>query len=234
MAPLGLGLSMTLQHTREVAQADWWAAAAVHWTTLVELGPPGFDAYCQVSFPVGDIWRPETEVFSDLAEVLARHTADGGQDCRFGLWDGWGDIDGGDAVGMLSAISDSGKWFTRMFGKPVAPQVPPAFSPAIMSAPRVAIGARQYLLFRGPLEQAGEWGARPLAVDWPARQISIPNLTWPADRSWAVASDADPNTMGIGGSRALIDAICLHPRLDARVVGYPVSPGRSGASGWDS
>lgn len=221
MAPILLGLNMTLQHTRTVAEAEWWAAAGVHWTTLVELGPPGFGAYCQVSLPVGDIWRPETEVFDDLVTVLQQHTADGGRDCRFGLWDGWGDIDGADAVGMLSAVTDAGRWFTRMFGRPSRPQIPPAFGPAVMAAPRVAIGERQYLLFRGPLDLAGQWGARPIAVDWPARQISIPNLTWPMDHSWAVASDAGPNTLGIGGSRALIDAIVLHPRLDARVVQYP-------------
>lgn len=212
---------MSLQHTREVAQADWWAAAAVHWSTLVELGPPGFDAYCQLSLPVGDLWRPETEVLADLVTVLRQHTVGGGHDCRFALWDGWGDIDGADAVGMLAAISDTSKWFTRVFGQPKAPSIPPAFDLAVMTAPRVAIGERQYLLFRGPLDQAGAWGARPIAVDWPPRQISIPNLMWPADQSWSVASDAHPNTMGIGGSRALVDAIVLHPRLDARVVSYP-------------
>lgn len=218
---------MPLQHTRDVAGADWWAAAAVHWSTLVELGPPGFDAYCQISLPVGDIWRPEPEVLADLVSVLRQHTADGGHDCRFGLWDGWGDIDGADAVGMLAAISDTDKWFTRMFGKPKAPQIPPAFSAEVMTAPRVAIGERQYLLFRGALDRAGDWGARPIAVDWPPRQISIPNLMWPADRSWAVASDASPNSMGVSGSRALIDAIMLHPRLDARLVSYPEQ-----AAGW--
>jgi len=218
-------LSMALQHTTAVAEADWWAGAGIHWSTLVELGPPGFDAYCQISFPAGDIWRPETEVFNDLTDVLRRHTADGGRDCRFGLWDGWGDIDGSDAVGMLAAITDTGQWFTRMFGKPRPPTIPPAFDTPVMTSPRVAIGERQYLLFRGPLDQAGAWGARPIAVDWPPRQISIPNLTWPADRSWSVASDAAPNTMGIGGSQTMIDAIVLHPRLDARVVRYPDTSG---------
>lgn len=217
---------MTLQHTREVADADWWAGAAVHWSTLVELGPPGFDAYCRVSLPVGDVWRPETEVFADLAQVLARHTVDGGADCRFALWDGWGDLDGSAAVGLVSGINDTRRWFTPFFGRTSRPSVPPAFDSTIMRAPRVAIGERQYLLFRGALQQAGQWGARPIAVDWPPRQISIPNLAWPADRSWAVAADAAPSSMGIGGSRALIDAVVLHPRLDAWIVRYPDSSAR--------
>ena len=224
MAPVCLGLSMTLQHSRQVADADWWAEAATHWSTLVTAGPPGFDAYAQVAFPVGDLWRPEAEVFADLVDVLIQHSPAGGRDCRFGLWDGWGDIDGGDSVGMLTALNDSGKWFTPVFGRRREPKVPPAFEPAVLTAPRVAIGERQYLLFTGPIDQAGDWGARPIAADWPPRQISIPNLTWPADRSWAVAADVDPNTMGIGGSRALVDAVVRHPRLDARVVPYPEAP----------
>ena len=221
MAPFGLGLTVALQHTRDVRLAEWWAGAAVHWSTLVELGPPGFEAYCRVSFPVGDIWRPESEVFEDLARLLGRHTSDTGRECLFALWDGWGDIDGTESAGMLTALADTGQWFTRMFGKPRPPQVPPAFGSSIMDAPRVAIGERQFLLFRGPLDQAGAWGARPIAVDWPERQISIPNLTWPADRSWSVAADAGQNTMGVGGSRRLIEQIVLHPRLDARHVPYP-------------
>lgn len=216
---------MTLQHTPAVGEADWWAGAAVHWSTLVTLGPPGFEAYCQVSFPSSDLWRPDSEVFDDLAGVLRRHSADDGRECLFGLWDGWGDIDGGDHADLLRAMGDDSRWFTPMFGKARSPRIPPAFGPSIVTAPRAAIGERQYLLFRGSLDQAGDWGARPIAVGWPARQISIPNLTWPADRTWAVANDADPNTMGVGGSRALIDAVLLHPRLDARVVRYPTQPG---------
>ncbi len=212
---------MPLQHSPDVAEADWWAGAAAHWSTLAELGPPGFDAYCRVSFPTGDVWRPETEVFADLTALLADHEPAAARDCRFGLWDGWGDIDGAESADMLTAMANTARWFTPVFGTARRAQVPPAFGAAVMSAPRVAIGERQFLLFRGPLEQAGAWGARPIAADWPPRQISIPNLTWPADRSWSVAADPGHNTMGVGGSRRLVERIMLHPRLDARVVPYP-------------
>lgn len=215
---------MTLQHSRQVAEADWWAGAATHWSTLVTLGPPGHAAYAQISLPTADVWRPDAEVFSDLVAVLRQHTPTGGRDCRFGLWDGWGDIDGGDAVGMLTAMEDRDKWFTPVFGRRRERQVPPAFSPSVLGAPRIAIGERQFLLFIGSLDEAGQWGARPIAADWPPRQISIPNLTWPVDQSWSVAADPELNTVGVGGSRALVDAVVRHPRLDARVVPYPDAP----------
>jgi hypothetical protein len=55
-----------------------------------------------------------------------------------------------------------------------------------------------------------------------------PNLFWPADRSWCVASEIDFDSTLVGGSRDLVDAVLAHPGLEV----WPVSAGDSLA--WDA
>jgi hypothetical protein len=82
-----------------------------------------------------------------------------------------------------------------------------------MVAPRVSIPNRSYLLFTGPLAEAGQWGAADLVPGRP-RRISSPNLMWPADHAWFVASEIDQPWTGIGGSAALIDDLLSNEGLD--------------------
>jgi len=42
-----------------------------------------------------------------------------------------------------------------------------------------------------------------------------PNLIWPADRSWLVASEVDFDSTLVGGSAELIQAIVDSPKLEA-------------------
>jgi len=73
--------------------------------------------------------------------------------------------------------------------------------------PRVRTAARQYLLYRGPLDAVCSfyWGDT-----WQS-----PNLWWPADRAWCVATDIDlPETYAGGGNDA-IDEILNDDQLEA-------------------
>ena len=72
-----------------------------------------------------------------------------------------------------------------------------------MEGPRVSIPGRNYLLFRGPLSQAGQWGAADLTYGH-ARTINSPNLFWPADHAWFVATEIYVPWTGIGGSAELL------------------------------
>ncbi|MGU3438125.1 hypothetical protein ACNHUS_34595 [Actinomycetes bacterium M1A6_2h] len=42
-----------------------------------------------------------------------------------------------------------------------------------------------------------------------------PSYWWPDDRSWCVASNSDLMSTYVGGTRACIDAVLAHPRLEA-------------------
>ena len=78
---------------------------------------------------------------------------------------------------------------------------------------RVRAPHRDHLLFRGPIDAIMAF----LATDWPRGNVwsNSPNLWWPEDRAWCVATDIDLCHTYIGGSRECIEAILSHPDLEA-------------------
>ncbi len=68
-------------------------------------------------------------------------------------------------------------------------------------------------MFAGPLADAGQWGAADLVPGTP-RRISSPNLMWPSDHAWFVATEIDQPWTGIGGSAALLHELLGTDGLD--------------------
>jgi hypothetical protein len=75
------------------------------------------------------------------------------------------------------------------------------------NVPRVRVPDRGYLLFRGPLEAVMSFTNR---VGW----WKSPNIWWPADRAWCVATEIDLFDTYIGGSEACIEEILKSPDLE--------------------
>lgn len=73
---------------------------------------------------------------------------------------------------------------------------------------RVELPNRRYLLASGAVEDAV-----PSVLDDPWDQS--PNLWWPEDRAWCVATEIDYAWTYVGGSRELITALLQDPRLEA-------------------
>ncbi len=80
-------------------------------------------------------------------------------------------------------------------------------------APRVTLyaGWRYVLVEAGPL-QATTWRED---APWKGR---LPDLIYPADRSWLVSTLWDDDWRSIGGTAELIQAMLAEPSLDARIV----------------
>ena len=72
---------------------------------------------------------------------------------------------------------------------------------------------REYFLLEGPLSAAGDVANE----GW---NTHSPNLLWPEDRTWFVASEIDFDSTLVGGTEDLIGAILGTPGLDA----WPVGP----------
>lgn len=209
---------MTLRPLSDISAADWFVG-----TDVRELGPPGFEAYARVLHPWqesatdtaterADGYLPDDELAS-LCDVLARHTATPEQ-CFFGLWDGYGDIYGGDSVAFLTTFTGSPRWPGPIFSRPKPPAPPPpAFPPSVLNGPRLSLPNRDFLLFTGPLAQAGDWGAIGYGPAIP-RDLNSPNLAWPADHSWFFATEIDGEWTGVGGSAAMIDELVQDDRLE--------------------
>ena len=124
-----------------------------------------------------------------LIELLRAHT-DTPAGCLFCMWDGWG-------------------WDTAMYvalpGEPPIP-VPDPVPPEVRYGPRVRLPGRDYLLYTGPVDAALAFAGTP---------GQTPNLWWPADRAWCVASDIDLCWSYVGGSAELIGELTEEPRLEA-------------------
>jgi len=154
-------------------------------------------------------------VLGPLCELLAGHTGTA-DDCHFCLWDGYGEVHGGAAVAVVCARPIDGPDSPpAALGGPGEP-VPPAFSAEELRRPRVHLAHRDYLLLAGPLSAALRIGRR-LGPDW--FEAQSPNLFWPADRAWCVASEIDFDSTLVGGTAELANAILAAPALDAWAVG---------------
>ena len=75
---------------------------------------------------------------------------------------------------------------------------------------RVRAPGRDYLLFSGPIDSIMAF----FAGDGPFWKDS-PNIWWPEDRAWCVATDIDLYDTYVGGSQECIEAVLSNPELEA-------------------
>ncbi len=76
---------------------------------------------------------------------------------------------------------------------------------------RVKGCGRNYLLFRGPLEGVMAFLDEAGFPFW----AYSPNVWWPEDRAWCVATDIDLCDTYVGGSVECVQAVLDHPDLEA-------------------
>jgi hypothetical protein len=67
--------------------------------------------------------------------------------------------------------------------------------------PRVEVPGRAYLLFRGEIEAITSFGQSP-------------NIWWPEDRAWCVATEIDLDSTYVGGSEECINRIVTDPAIE--------------------
>ena len=136
-----------------------------------------------------------------LVELLGAFTGVP-QSCWFALWEGYGWIQGPPATAELVAHprGRSPESAARRQARPLAGRV----------RARVQVPDRPLILYAGPIEAAGAFCREPL------RQS--PNLWWPSDRVWCVASEVDFRSTYIGGDEELIGRLVRDPRLEAVTI----------------
>ncbi|MGW3010125.1 hypothetical protein ACWC9R_14990 [Streptomyces sp. NPDC001219] len=78
------------------------------------------------------------------------------------------------------------------------------------SGPKVRLSGRAYALYEGPVEAATAMGDRSAGVFFP----QSPNLWWPRDRAWCVATDVDLSSTYIGCSARLAEQLAGAPELE--------------------
>jgi hypothetical protein len=110
-----------------------------------------------------------------------------------------GSMDGDDLSALVSVLGSATTtpeecWFALWAGYALGGDVPAS----VIEGPQFELPNRSYLLMTGDLQAAGDiyraFGAGP-------------NLMWPQDRSWCLASEIDMDSSLIGASCAVIDRL---------------------------
>ena len=87
-------------------------------------------------------------------------------------------------------------------------------------APKVTLySGWHYVLVEAGPEQAATWRR---SGPWSFWKGALPNLIFPADRSWLISTLWDDDWSCIGGPAGLVDSFLHHPDLETR----PVAPGQ--------
>lgn len=140
-----------------------------------------------------------------LCKILAAHSEDA-SNCFFGLCtiQNWED--------SFSRTELRGHPLLRLpMGRDhIVLEGPLAAVDQIMEEPKPGVSHRAYIEHVPPGEEPAT--AEEIAESWKSR--GTPNLIWPADHSWLVASEVDFDSTLVGGRRGLIDAIVDSPDLE--------------------
>lgn len=131
-------------------------------------------------------------------------------------WSGQGPREGSllqaDALELVSVLSARspgrclfGVW--EGYGGTLSVQGPVAdvLPQRVVETPVFELPWRSYAMFEGPVA-----GATCFSVS----RFQSPNLWWPDDRSWCVASEIDLAWTYVAGSRSLIDELLSNPRIE--------------------
>lgn len=137
-----------------------------------------------------------------LSEALERHTTTP-DDVWFALWNGFGQLnDGGSS------------WLVASDGGETVESAPALLTAAERGAATLSMPmGRDYLVFRGPLSaiapltQQGVWEQSP-------------NLWWPADRAWCVATEIDFDSTLVSCSLSVATDLLNDPRFEAFEVDW--------------
>jgi hypothetical protein len=148
-----------------------------------------------------------------LCAILAEHTSTD-ESCWFCLWDGYGWIHGSPAASVIRFTPPGDT--SASAGEH---SVPPGLTAEVLQGPKVSLPHREYFLFNGPLHAARELG---WTTPWGFYPQS-PNLLWPQDHAWCVATEIDLFCTLVAGSEQLAEALMADPRLEAWRV-FPDDP----------
>jgi hypothetical protein len=154
-----------------------------------------------------------SDLVAALSEVLRRHT-DSPDCCWFCIWAG-GWISGPGAIGVRVGTPPEVNAKIQQQWQ-AAWDLP--FGREALNGPRVRLPGRDYVLLKGPLDAIAEIGETRKWQGEHYFDVHSPNLWWPNDRAWCVATDIDLDSTYIGGSAALIRDLLGDERFETLQV----------------
>lgn len=228
-----------VEWSRSVDAAAWIAPrlAAFGSGTASSVVPQGFDSYVRIFHPAAA--RPElgfrTLRWSELAQwsrlplqsdsqfhSVALPPTSPGLPTPLGQGPRHGTLDGGDLAALIEILGRYGSknaghyfciwdgygWGNRrrfVHGDGPGLSLPDRIPGDVRSGPRVSLPARDYLLYQGPLTAVSAFVES---------ESQTPNLWWPSDHSWCVASAIDLSWTYVGGSRGLVSELLASASIE--------------------
>ncbi|MEN3122885.1 hypothetical protein [Janibacter sp. LM] len=182
----------------------------------------------------------DLDLLAGLTEHLAVATTTP-DDLVTGIWAGWGQLG---ERGVARYLEERSGWLARRRAQreaDIAQQagVAPEVRRAVNHGPCLQWPGREMLLLATSTSELADrtWPQRAgLGADDGMWEIS-PQLLWPADRAWVVASEIDWDSTIVAGPRSLVDAVLADERFEAFEVdadadlsyeGDTVNPPRGG------
>lgn len=174
------------------------------WGTVGGIVPNDFDVFVRVAAPdpdVDDWWDAYRSLYELVASIGAAHSATSA--AWFGVWEGYG----WETSTTMYATSGRVGWFGRRRLNAQRKRLRDedrrrheTVRCGLAGVPRFELPGRTYYLVGGPIAAAtGLWEPGS-----PGRW-QRPDLMWPDDRAWFVASDVDFWSLYVGGSVPFID-----------------------------
>jgi hypothetical protein len=207
--------------TRTMTWAEVASTRGTTWHPVMQWAAISGSQYGEVDLGGGwslgppELGRLPLAHLAAICEVLAAHTSTPDAS-TLGVWEGWGDLHPGSGMRYLTLTSDDEN-ASAIDVK--LPWVEPEISGALARGHLLDLQGRRYVLLAADVrELTDEHWADSAGLGWHYGFGPTPNLLWPANRAWFLASEIDFDSTLIGGSRALVDVIIAHPELEAAEV----------------
>jgi hypothetical protein len=228
--------AVAIAWSNAVADADWLEArlAVPMGSTVTSIVPEGFEAYLRILHPAevpgcGDAGEPRRVRWSEVASWTGMSL---GNDARFHSValppearepsdhpvcypPGRGGLTEADCAALVPILRANSTdpddcRFCLWEGYAWQGRQSYPIPRHVLDGPRVHLPMRDYVLYQGPVEAAG-------ALTEPAFQT--PNMWWPADHSWCIASEIDLPWTYLGGPRRLVEDVLACPDLETLPAG---------------
>ena len=191
----------------DVAAAEWLRPRLGRFGTVGGLVPSGYETYLALGHggPGLDFEGPSHAVTAAVASAAGSHTATPDRSW-IAAWRGYGWGSGRRLISVL-ATARQRRQIQRADDMEAA-----RLERELSVVPRFELPQREYYLLAGPVEAAS-------LIERPGgRGLIAPDLWWPDDRSWFLATDVDLVWTYVGGTRAFAEAVAATSPFDVRPV----------------
>jgi len=191
----------------DASSADWIASVLHPFGSDVgAIVPPGFDTYLRVSNAApgdGEVWGTPPGVLATVASTAGAHTSTPDK-AWFAIWEGHGWLSTNTLYakgeGMLNPI-DLRRWRRAIRARQRRDdRHRRELARELGQIPRLHLPQRSYYLLTGAVSAAAG-----ILEPWSLQRGQAPDLWWPDDRAWFVATDTDLSWLYVGGTGDLTD-----------------------------